>query len=151
MINGKILKVIRYKAGFEVRTELHLDKQYGKKCITIRFAYNLNGDYIGTPKVAFRLYRKFGVVPEKADIEHSVCSVGFSKKRKKWYGWSHRAICGFGVGDIVKKGDCCNSSGWTEDYLKQHPEKDKSLPVGFKAKILDDCKRMAIAFAESVS
>lgn len=24
----------------------------------------------------------------------------------KWYGWSHRAIYGFKVGDKVKKGDC---------------------------------------------
>lgn len=23
----------------------------------------------------------------------------------KWYGWSHRAVYGFGIGDTVKKGD----------------------------------------------
>ena len=32
--------------------------------------------------------------------------VGFSHKEQKWYGWSHRAIYGFGVGSEVKRGDC---------------------------------------------
>ena len=62
-------------------------------------------------------------------------NVGFSEKEKKWYGWSHRAIFGFGIGSEVKEGDCC------EGYL----------PIGFKAKTLEDAKKMAEAFAESVS
>ncbi len=57
---------------------------------------------------------------------------------------------GFGIGDVVKEGDCTNSSGWTEEYLIQHPECSLALPVGFEAKTLKDAKRMAIAFAESV-
>lgn len=32
--------------------------------------------------------------------------VGFSPKDNKWYGWSHRAIYGFTIGSVVKKGDC---------------------------------------------
>ncbi len=32
--------------------------------------------------------------------------VGLSPKNNKWYGWSHRAICGFGIGSTCKKGDC---------------------------------------------
>ena len=32
--------------------------------------------------------------------------VGFSPKYNKWYGWSHRGICGFTIGSICKKGDC---------------------------------------------
>ena len=32
--------------------------------------------------------------------------VGFSPKEGKWYGWSHRGICGFGIGSTCKKGDC---------------------------------------------
>lgn len=55
-------------------------------------------------------YRNFfdehGIVPEKIKPEYSVCSIGFSEKEQKWYGWSHRAIYGFGVGSQVKKGDC---------------------------------------------
>ena len=89
---------------------------------------------------------KRGIVPE----DHKL-SIGFCEQEQKWYGWSHRAIYGFGVGDVVKEGDCTATSGWTDEYLAEHPEEDLSLPVGFKAETLDDAKRMAIAFAESVS
>ena len=34
------------------------------------------------------------------------CSIGWSEKDQKWYGWSHRAIFGFTIGSKVKKGDC---------------------------------------------
>jgi len=95
--------------------------------------------------------KKHGIKAEKADPSHNVCSIGYSEKEKKWYGWSHRAYHGFGIGDEVKNGDCTASSGYIDEYIKKHPEKDKSLKVGFKAKTLDDCKKMAIAFADSVS
>ncbi len=32
--------------------------------------------------------------------------LGFSPKHNKWYGWSHRAICGFGIGSLTKLDDC---------------------------------------------
>lgn len=32
-------------------------------------------------------------------------SIGFSPGRQKWYGWSHRAIYGFGIGSTIKAGD----------------------------------------------
>lgn len=32
--------------------------------------------------------------------------VGFSPSEQKWYGWSHRAIYGFGIGSACVKGDC---------------------------------------------
>ena len=64
--------------------------------------------------------------------------------------WSHRAIFGFGIGDVVKMGDCCASPGFDEEYIAKHPEADQSLPVGFEAVTLEDAKRMAIAFADSV-
>jgi hypothetical protein len=78
-------------------------------------------------------------------------STGYSPKEKKWYGWSHRAAYGFSIGDVVKEGDCTAESGWTDEYLAEHPEDDLSLPVGFIARTKEDTKRMAIAFAESVS
>ena len=111
--------------------------------------YTPGGDYVGTEKVARRLYG-MGVVPEKMDPGANVCSVGFCEREGKWYGWSHRAMYGFGVGDVVSEGDCTASSGWTEEYLAEHPEKDLSLPVGFVAESLEGARRMAVAFAESV-
>ena len=60
-------------------------------------------------------------------------SIGFSEKEQKWYGWSHRAIYGFGIGSKVKKGDCgYKGKTWT-------------------AKTLDDAKQMAKDFADAVS
>ena len=122
--------------------------------VTLEVAYTLNGDYIGTPETAQRLCNERGILPETIPLssaDRNVCSIGFSAQDQKWYGWSHRAIYGFSVGDVAKEGDCVCSSGWTEEYLAEHPDKDLSLPIGFEAKTLDDAKRMAVAFAESVS
>ncbi len=30
-----------------------------------------------------------------------ISGLGFNLKEKKWYGWSHRAICGFVIGDKI--------------------------------------------------
>lgn len=38
-----------------------------------------------------------------AELTHGV---GFSPTEKKWYGWSHRAIYGFGIGSTCRRGDC---------------------------------------------
>lgn len=112
-------------------------------------AHNKNGNYVGNPDTAKRLLER-GIEPELANKDDNVCSIGKSLKDGKWYGWSHRAINGFEVGDRVEEGDCTNSSGLCEEYLEEHPEEDLSLPVGFVAKTDEDAKRMAIAFADSV-
>ena len=144
----------KYKAGYEVRTEDVLsgfeDKEEGHR-LRMKSAYTLQGDYIGNPKTAYRLCNKMGINPEKANPLDGVCSIGFCGQDAKWYGWSHRAIYGFGVGEVVEDGDCAATSGFTDEYLVEHPEEDLSLPIGFKAENVEDTKRMAIAFAESVS
>ncbi len=169
-----VLATRKYKAGYEVREELAptdfeasvisygdgdtadtdelvatMNKNRGKTVI-VKSAYTPSGDYIGDKRTAHFLITKRGIKPEKADHSKNVCSIGFCELEQKWYGWSHRAIFGFGVGSEVKEGDCCASSGYTEDYLEKHPEDDISLPVGFVAKDLIDAKRMAISFADSV-
>lgn len=122
-----------------------------EKPILMISIYTEQGDYIGTlDNMALGLLDKKGILPEKADPSHNVCSIGKSFRDGKWYGWSHRAIHGFSIGDIVKEGDCCATSGWTEEYLKDHPD-ENVLPVGFEAKTEEDCKRMAKAFASCVS
>lgn len=118
---------------------------------TIENAYTLDGDYIGDEKLAKYLCVQNRIKPEKLTPSSKVCSIGYSNKDGKWYGWSHRAIYGFSIGDVAKEGDCVTTSGWTDEYLQEHPEADVSLPVGFEAKTIEDAKRMAIAFAESVS
>ena len=146
----KEVKKVIHKDGYEIRHEVIDGKEYGGvPDTTLRSCYTPNGDYIGDPKIA-RMLSKWGIKPEKSDKKDNTCSIGFSEKDGKWYGWSHRAICGFKIGDKVKRGDCTASSGFTKEYLKEHPEESKALPIGFKAKTIADAKRMAIAFAESV-
>ncbi len=76
---------------------------------------------------------KHGIVSKKAQSSHDSHSIGYSEKEKKWYGWSHRAIGGFEVGDVVKPG-----------HIPTHM-------VGFKARTIDDCEKLARAFAKEVS
>jgi hypothetical protein len=126
------------------------------KPLTIIWIENRFGHYVGDERFGFFLYKNGIIDPEISPSlpgcdPHKVCSIGWCASEQKWYGWSHRAICGFKLGDVVKEGDCTNSPGVTAECLKDHPGWDLSLPIGFEAKTLEDCKRMAIAFAESVS
>ncbi len=168
-----VLSVRKFKVGYEVREEISapefeavvlnkgdddegldalvscINRSKGREIIT-KSAYTPDGHYIGNPKQADFLVRKRGIKPELSTPNHKLCSIGFCEREQKWYGWSHRAIFGFGVGDIVAEGDCTASSGYTEAYLDEHPEDDTSLRVGFTAKDLIDAKIMAMAFASSV-
>jgi hypothetical protein len=147
----EVLKVWKYKAGYHVHyEEINGEEVGGGENFIVRSAYTPDGDYIGDTKLARFLIVQRGIKPEKSNPNSNICTIGYSAEKDKWFGWSHRAICGFTIGDIVKEGDCTNSSGWTDEYLEEHPENDLSLPVGFKAETMEDAKRMAIAFAESV-
>ena len=168
-----VLATRKYRAGYVVRDELcqtnfeavalgppdkstqelidYFNAHRGDH-VVMKSAYTPDGHYIGNPRMARSLIVKRGIRPELAVASNNVCSIGFCEKEQKWYGWSHRAMFGFGIGSIAKEGDCCTTSGWTEEYLEMHPEeRDKVIPVGFEAKTLDDARRMAVAFAESVS
>lgn len=63
-------------------------------------ARNKNGDNIGEKKMA-EMLAGHGIAPEMADLEHDVCCIGWSERHQKYFGWSHRAIVGFGIGDKV--------------------------------------------------
>lgn len=86
----------KFKSGYIIRDELSpIDNQ-----TRIKSAYNHNGDYIGDSKTAHFLCVKKGILPELIP-GNTVCSIGFGFKDNKWYGWSHRAICGFKIGDMI--------------------------------------------------
>ena len=65
----------------------------------------------------FDFKEKHGIKPEKIDPSHNMCSIGFSEKEKKFYGWSHRAYFGFKVGSNVKVGDCGFVPANKEDFM----------------------------------
>ncbi len=90
-------------------------------------------------KIRDRLKERFGIT------QFEPGNIGFSPSKNRWYGWSHRAVAGFTIGDRVKKGDVIAPD---PEY---HVNPDGSLPLGFTAKTLDDAKTMAYAFARAVS
>jgi len=45
--------------------------------------------------------------------------MGFSEENQKWYGWSHRAIYGFGIGSKVKPGDIAFQPLNEEEFVEQ--------------------------------
>ena len=91
--NGKILSI--KDAIFYVIVEEMTGTDWGKS-FPIKYALSLSGDYIGDPKTAYRLVNRFGICAfKKTEPTHNVCSIGYSPKKKLWYGWSHRAIHGF--------------------------------------------------------
>ena len=124
-----------------------------KECIKhVYYISNVDGGYIGDDKTYKLLVEKRGLILiQKIKPTHNTCSIGYSPSENKWYGWSHRAIYGFTIGDTVKEGDLTATSGFIEEYRIQYPDEDMSLPVGYTAKDLNGAKRMAIAFAEAVS
>jgi len=62
----------------------------------MKAAYSVDGVYIGLTKDAHHLYKTFGIEEFYGRTPQSVvCTIGYSPKNKKWYGWSHRAIHGF--------------------------------------------------------
>jgi hypothetical protein len=149
-MSKEVLKIRKYKVGYEIRTILYSGEEAGGgEPFEIKSAYTPEGYYIGRSRFANFLCKKHGIKPELSDPEHNVCSIGFSEREQKWYGWSHRAIYGFGIGYVAKEGDCCTEAGVLPEFLT--PENDKRVPVGFEVKTLEDAKRCAIAFAESVS
>jgi len=76
----------------------------------------LSGDYLGSrfnkrrPGL-IKFIERNGIRAEKASPEHSVCSIGRCDDGS-WYGWSHRAVCRFHVGDKLFDAEF---SGATED------------------------------------
>lgn len=75
--------------------------------------YTNHGYWIGDLETAKFLCEERGIAPKpQKGVERGVlrpCNIGWCEKEQKWYGWSHRAIHGFGIGSKVSKGDCAYS------------------------------------------
>lgn len=82
-----------------------------------------------------KLKRNIRFKDVKNQLKYQSNSIGFHEPTQTWWGWSHRAAYGFGIGSKVKKGDCA--------YREDKGE--------WIAKDLNDAKKMAQDFADSVS
>ena len=83
------------KAGYIMRRVIIDGSSYKCPDTGMTMCYNMQGDYIGDAKTARFLCGTKGIAPELREPTHNTCSIGFSKQDNQWYGWSHRAICGF--------------------------------------------------------
>lgn len=52
--------------------------------------------------------------------EPKTCCIGLNPTEQKWYGWSHRAMCGFGIGSECIKGSCGYSSSNKKDFHEEN-------------------------------
>jgi len=103
----------------------HTGLQFAIKCTSPRvFAMTEVRDfdkprlYIGTPDWALLLLKRgidLETLEALLDGGHTAC-IGYNPKEKKWYGWSHRAMYGFGPGSEVKPGDCAYVPANREEY-----------------------------------
>lgn len=150
MISPINILSVTQKDGYEIRNEEYSNADFGGEgTITMEMAYTPSGDFIGDPRMAKALVEKWGIAPEKSDPSHSICSIGWAEESQKYFGWSHRAIYGFKIGDVVKEGDSTAAPEGVSP--SDSPDAKYGLPIGFVAKTKEDCRRMAIAFAQSVS
>lgn len=112
-------KAIRIRDDYEVRHELvlsHFEDLPKDHRVRLTRAYTLSGDLIGEPEFAATIIKR-GIAPEIADESHTICSIGWCNREQKWYGWSHRQICGFGIGSSVKREDCAYMPTDKQDLL----------------------------------
>lgn len=131
-MNKKHIKTTVLRAGYQIKEELW-EYSPEEEPTKMRSAYNPSGDYIGSPRDA-RALTKRGIMPELRTPDSQVCSIGYSPVNKKWYGWSHRAIFGFGIGQKI-------------DDRATIADKWAGKTIGS----LEEAKQAASDFAESVS
>ena len=136
----KLIKRRWLKIGYEQRTELVDGSDWGSEDVVMKNTYSPNNDYIGNFRMARFLFYKKGIrFVEKVKPEHCVCSIGFNPEQQKWYGWSHRSIVGFGIGDRIFE----ENYGNDDTLFIKHGRKT--------IKTLVDAKQAACNFAEFVS
>jgi len=114
----EVLWTKKFKTGYILQKERVTSYRNDNKPLDMTVAYNHDGDYMGGSKDAHFLCNKCGIKPELIDNGSSVCSIGFNEEEQKWYGWSHRAMYGFGVGSEVKVGDCGFTPKNEDEFLK---------------------------------
>lgn len=82
---------------------------------------------------------KYAIAAELINDEHDICSIGWSEREQKYFGWSHRAIVGFGIGDMI----------FDEDF-----ECDDNTPFvrhgSRRIETKEDARQAAVNFAEYV-
>jgi hypothetical protein len=101
-------------------------------------ARNKCGEYIGDKETARLLCEKYAIAPEARE-EGGTCIIGWSEATQKYYGWSHRALFGFKIGDKIYE------DGFGDDDTRFDQHGTKAIETK------EDARRSALNFAESYS
>lgn len=116
-LNPNTLRMKTYKRTDYVKTDIPPEKRTLK---------NLPRYADKKAKVHFKDW--MGIKGQKLDSKASAESYGKSDATGEWYGWSHRAIAGFKVGDVVKADTCGNTKG---EYTIKTDDQAKETAINF--------------------
>jgi len=85
--------------------------------------YSKDGKYIGNPKEMGEFFSKYDIKEDLSTIDETskTISVGYSPRDNKYYGWA-RAVCGFGIGSRVKRGDIAYVPSNPEEIIEAEKE-----------------------------
>lgn len=117
-LNPNTLRMKTYKRTAYIKTEVPMVK---------RTLGNLPRYADKKPKVHFKEW--MGIKGEKRSSDHDFDSYGKAEADGKWYGWSHRAIYGFGVGDKVPADASGNETG--KEYIIKTDDQAKAAAIAF--------------------
>lgn len=115
MINKNLFELIKKHCHFVPSSIPHDD---GEVWVTKR-----NNNYVTRKGMEEdkKFLLKYGITEEWqscGDPDAPIC-IGFNPDEQKWYGWSHRAIFGFGVGSRCKQGDCGFEPSNKEEFIER--------------------------------
>ncbi len=98
------------------------------------------GHWIGDADTALCLCKKKGLRQiQKAHDQDCVASIGYNPYQQKWYGWSHRAVFCFGIGDKL----------FEEGFGDENTPYNQHGSVTIET--LEQAKQAAINFADYIS
>lgn len=113
-LNPKTLRMKTYRRTDYLKTDIPIEKRTLK---------NLPRYADKSPKVKFQDWMG---MKNCSDTHHSVAK---AEADGKYYGWSHRAIAGFGIGDKVTKDTCGNTSG--KEYTIKTDDQARDVAIAF--------------------
>ena len=136
IVSQKLVEERKFYNVYDEKWLTHWEDKPSDDTMDITVARNKNGDYIGNIEMARILCDRHGIEPECRE-PGVACAFGWSEDKERFFGWSHRAIVGFGVGNKVFDADC-----------------DEKLPFIERGKVdikcKDDARIAAMNFAEHI-
>lgn len=82
----------------------------------------IDGSFLGFKPNDVKFLSDRGITEDVQNYRNEpdhTANIGFNPDEQKWYGWSHRAIFGFGIGHTVKMGDAGFSPSNKEEFMDQ--------------------------------